>query len=76
MRLLEFPKPAPEQTISEMLRALADTFEREGQPDVLVYVTTGDTGLMTGLMGYTDEVHATGLLTIGASFMAAEAVGE
>jgi len=76
MKIIDFPKPTPERSVSDMLRDLADTFEKEGQPDAMAYVATGSFGLFTGLMGMTDEVHGCGLLTIGSQFMANEACGE
>lgn len=76
MKVIDFPKPTPERSVSDMLRDLADIFERDGQPDALAYVAAGDMGLVTGLIGMTDEVHGCGLLTIGARFMAKEACGE
>jgi hypothetical protein len=76
MTVIEFPKPAPERTVADLLRDLAAHYEATEMPEALVYVTAADSGLSAGMMGHTDEIHACGLLTIGQQFLAQEAVGE
>lgn len=57
------------------LRELAKSYEdgEREMPTAFVFVTEGEEGLSTGVLGLTDEIRAVGLLTVGAQYLGHEA---
>lgn len=74
MNVIAFPQPE-KFSLPKILRELADKFEagEYPEPTAFAYVAENDEGLVSGLIGQTSEVHACGLFTIAAHFMAQEA---
>lgn len=63
-------------SVPDLLRELADGMEAGlyALPEAMVYVFESDDGFSAGMIGHTSPVHSCGLLTIGAQFLAQEAV--
>lgn len=62
-------------SVPDLLRELAEGMDTGlyAMPVAMVYVFESEDGLSAGMIGQTSEVHACGLLTIGAQFLAVEA---
>jgi hypothetical protein len=73
MNVVPLPKGP---TVPELLRKLADGMESGlyAMPEAMAYVFESEDGLSAGIIGHTNEIHACGLLTVGAQFLAQEAV--
>ena len=77
LSLVQFPEQ-PKSNIPALLRELADGIDAGTypMPDAMAYVMETEFGLSAGMLGRTSEIHACGLLTIGAQFLAVEATEE
>jgi hypothetical protein len=62
-------------TVPDLLRQLAEGMDTGiyAMPVAMAYVFESEDGLSAGMIGQTNEIHACGLLCIGAQFLAREA---